>query len=258
MFSQPYMRGIVAFVGVAAIIGLLAYTYLAVTQARYMYTGPVNISVSGEGEVFAKPDIATFSFSVYAEGDDATTAQNSSAEAINAITAYLGDQGIEDRDIKTVNYYLSPRYEYLETICNRNGYCPPGERVLRGYEVNQTIQVKVRDTEKAGELISGVGTLGATDISGLQFTIDDETALMSQAREKAIQDAEEKARQLAADLGVRIVRMTGFYENSGPMPYAYGKGGVMMETAQDSANAPSVPTGENSIISNVTITYEIR
>jgi hypothetical protein len=254
------MRGIIPLIGVAAIIGLLAYTYLAVTQARYMHTGPVVVSVTGEGEVFAKPDVATFSFSVHAEGDDAATAQDRSAEAINAITVYLGDEGIEERDIKTEYYNLNPRYEYMESICDTRGFCPPGERVLRGYEVSQTISVKVRNTERAGELISGVGTLGATDISGLQFTIDDESMLKAEAREMAIEDAEEKAEQLARDLGVSIVRMTGFWEDQGGYPMPYGMGGDAMErsVAMDTAVAPSVPTGENTIMSRVNISYEVR
>lgn len=260
MFTQPYMRGIVALLGVAAIIGLLAYTYYAVTQARYAYSGPTMISVSGEGEAIAMPDIATFSFGVHAEGADAGAAQNQSAESVNAIVSWLGEQGVEERDIKTLYYNLNPRYEYTESICNTRGYCPPGERILRGYEVNQTIQVKVRDTAKAGDLISGAGSRGATDISGLEFTIDDETNLKAEAREKAIQDAQEKADQLAEDLDVRIVRMTGFYEDNGVYPMYYGKGGDMAvaESAMDGAAAPRVPSGENTITSRVTITYQVR
>lgn len=260
MFSQPYMRAIVALLGIAAIIGLFAYTFNTLKQAHYAYTGPTMISVSGEGEAIAMPDIATFSFGVHAEGDDAGAAQNKSAESINAIMGWLTEQGVEERDVKTLYYNLNPRYEYTESICNTRGYCPPGERILRGYEVNQTIQVKVRDTAKAGNLISGVGTRGATDISGLEFTIDNETNLMNEAREKAIADAREKADKLAGDLGVRIVRMTGFYEDNGGYPMYYGKGGDMAvaEGSMGVVNSPSIPGGENTITSRVTITYQVR
>jgi uncharacterized protein len=260
MFSQPYMRGIIALLGIAAIIGLLAYTYNAVTQARYQHTGPVIITVQGEGEVFAKPDIATFSFSVHAEGGDASSAQEKSAEAVNAIVAYVADEGIEEKDIKTLYYNLNPRYEYLQSICNTRGFCPPGERVLRGYEVSQTVMIKVRETDRAGELISGVGTLGATDISGLTFTIDDENALTEEARVLAIQDAEEKAVKLARDLNVRIVRMTGYWEDQGGYPISYyGMGGAERSMAVDEAAvSPNIPTGENTVVSRVSISYEVR
>ena len=261
MFSQPYMRGIVPLFGVMAIVALAAYSYYTVQQAKYVYTGPVVISVAGEGEVFAKPDIATFSFGVMAEGDDAASAQNESAEKVNEIMTYLEEQGIEERDIKTQYYNLNPRYEYTQSICQAGGPCTPGERVLRGYEVSQNIQVKVRNTENAGTLISGVGERGATDISGLNFTVDDESALTADARAAAIADAQEKAQALADDLGVDIVRMTGFWEEQGYMPY-YGRGGDMMESAammDDGMKvAPSVPTGENMVTSRVNISYEVR
>lgn len=261
MFSHTYMRVIVALFGVAAIVALGAYTSLALKQARYMHTGPVTISVAGEGEVFARPDIATFSFSVVAEGDDAASAQEQSAEVSNAILGYLEGEGVEEKDIRTQYYNLNPRYEYLESICTSRGFCPPGERVLRGYEVNQTVSVKVRDTDKAGTLISGVGTLGATNVSGLNFTIDDESALIAEAREKAIDDAKEKAEELADDLGVRIVRIANFWENQGPMPY-YARSDMAMESMavafDDAAIAPEIPTGENVIRSTVNIVFEVK
>lgn len=260
MFTQPYMRAIVAIVGVAAILALVAYTYFTFKQAKYTYTGPVVISVIGTGEAVAIPDIATFSFTVYAEGADASAAQDKSAESINGILAYLKDQGVEDKDIKNLYYNLNPRYEYMESICNNYGYCPAGERILRGYEVSHSVEVKVRDTSKAGDLISGVGSKGATDVSGLQFTVDDAEATKAEAREKAIADAKEKAEQLAEDLGVRIVRMTSFWENQ-PYPYDYGYGGDMrMESsaAYDTGAVPAIPMGENTTTVQVNISYEVK
>jgi uncharacterized protein len=260
MFAHPYMRYLIAAVGVAAVVALGAYTYLTLKQAKYTHTGPIIISVVGTGEAVAVPDIAMFTFSVRAEADTAAEAQDESAESVNEILAYLKEQGIEDKDIKTLYYNLNPRYEYMETICNNFGYCPPGERILRGYEVNQSIEVKVRDTAKAGELISGVGTRGATDVSGLQFTIDDEEAIKAEAREKAIADAKTKADQLAEDLGVRIVRMTSFWENQPYLPFdGYGYGGRMESAvAQDASIAPNTPMGENTTTVQVNISYEVR
>jgi hypothetical protein len=260
MFTHPYMRTIVALLGVAGIVALGAYTALALKQAKYMHTGPVTISVVGEGEVFARPDIATFSFSVVAEGDDAATAQDLSAESLNAILAYLEEEEVEERDIRTQYYNLNPRYEYTQSICDTRGFCPPGEQVLRGYEVNQTVEVKVRNTDNAGELISGVGTRGATNVSGLNFTIDDEEALMAEARAAAIENAKEKAEALAEDLGVRIVRIQNFWEEQGYMPYGRG-GDMMMESAavsNDAAVTPGVPMGENLVQSRVNIIYEVK
>lgn len=259
--SLWYVRAllVLALVGLVAAFG--AYTYQTLKTAKYQYMGPTTINVRGEGEVFAKPDIGSFSFSVRAEGVDAAEAQTKSAEAINGILAYLTEAGVEDKDVKTTNYNLYPTYNYGEDrVCAWGQYCPPIDPVIDGYEVSQTVTVKVRDLDKSGDLISGVGGKGATDISGLSFTIDDESELKAEAREKAIVEAKEKAKELAKDLDVRIVRMVGFYEEENyPMPYYGGYGGAEMAMSKDSmGSAPGMPTGENTIKSTVNITYEIK
>lgn len=261
MFQEAYMRKIAALVGLAAVVALLAYTYYAMTQARYVSHMPVTISVAGEGEIFAKPDVATFNFSVNAKEKEASMAQSKSADAINAIIAYLKDNGVEEKDIRTQYYNLSPQYEYPQTVCNSLGYCPPrGEPKVVGYEVTQSVEVKVRTIDDTSKLIGGVGELGATNLDGPSFTIDDESALQAQAREKAIIDAKTKAEKLAKDLGVRIVRMNGFWEEQGGYPMLYGKGGdaSAITMSAEMAVAPEIPTGENSIISRVNISYEVR
>lgn len=261
-WGKGYVHVLFTLILIAVLFALGAYAHLTLKQARGTYTGNTNISVSGEGEVLAKPDIAQFSFAVRAEADTATEAQTMSAEAMNQVIAYLKEAGVEEKDIKTQYYSLNPKYRYEERICAPNMYCPPGEQILDGYEVSQDVSVKVRDLEAAGNLISGVGERGATNISGLSFTIDDETELMSQAREMAIADAKEKAEALARDLGMRIDRIVGFSENGMYYPmYDKGYGGNMaMEEAyrMDAASAPSMPVGENTITSNVTITFELR
>lgn len=252
-----YMRLLIVLVFIGAIGALVAYAHLALQQAEYANIGPTTISVSGEGEVLATPDIGMFTFAVRAEADTADAAQSDSAERINEIISYLSEQGVADADVKTTNYSLSPKYRYEERVCPANSYCPPGERVVDGYTVSQMVEVKVRDLDMSGTLISGVGERGATNISNLQFTIDDETELNRQARDAAIQNAQENAEKLADSLGVEIVRMIGFYEqDQQPRYQAYGMGGGM-DTAEARTTA-KMPTGENEFTSTVNITYEIR
>ncbi len=257
------IKGLVILVLLGAVCALGMYSYQTYKQSKYASTGPITISVQGKGEVMAKPDIATFSFSVLAEAEDAAAAQEQSAKALNAIVAYLTENGIAEKDIKTSYYNLNPKYRWEQdrTQCTQWG-CPEGRQVLEGYQVNQTVEVKVRDTAQAGDLISGVGTKGATNISGLNFTIDDDESLKREAREMAIKNARENADKLAQDLGVHLGRMMNYWEDQGgyPVPMyaakAAGMGGDM--AVMESAIAPSVPTGENTITSNVTIVYEIR
>ena len=259
--QKKYVQVLVSFILIGVVASLAAYTQLTLKEARGVFTGETTISVSGEGEVLAVPDIGQFSFAVRAEGADAVEAQNNSAEAINAILAYLEEAGVEETDVKTQNYNLNPKYTYMERACAFDGYCPPGERVIDGYEVFQNVSVKVRDLDNAGVLISGAGERGATNISSLQFTIDDESVLQAEAREKAITDAKEKAEVLAVDLGMKVDRIVGFYEG-GNDNYAYMERSVMAMDSEEGfggkAIAPSLPMGENEIRSTVTITFQLK
>tara|TARA_B100000745_G_scaffold300510_1_gene254852 strand:+ start:718 stop:1518 length:801 start_codon:yes stop_codon:yes gene_type:complete len=259
--QKGYVQLLLTFILVGVLVALSAYAQLTFKEARGTYTGEATISISGEGEVMAVPDIGQFSFAVRAEGADAVDAQENSAEAINAILAYLEGAGVEEKDVKTQNYNLRPKYRYEERPCLTGGYCPPGERVIDGYEVSQNVTVKVRNLDEAGTLISNVGERGATNISSLQFTIDDIDVLQAQAREEAIADAKEKAQKLADELGMQLDRIVGFYEG-GNNGYAQMERSVMaMDTAEGlggKMTAPSIPVGENEILSNVTITYQLK
>ena len=247
--------------GVLALF-LLVATIKVLKEYRFVGSGVTatnTISVSGNGEVFAVPDIATFSVTVQEEAKEVKPAQDEATKKSNDIIAYLKSEGIDEKDIQTTDYSVYPQYDYMQSAC-REGYCPGGKQVLRGYQVSMTLTVKVRDTEKAGELLSGAGSRGVSQVSGLSFTIDDEDALQAEAREKAIEEAGGKAEELADQLGVSIVRVVGFSEDGSypPMPYAYGRGGDVMMAMESKAAAPEIPTGQNKIISNVNISYEIR
>jgi len=240
---------------------LLVSTLSGLKSYRYIGSGVTatnTINVSGEGEVFAVPDTATFSVTVLETAKDVTTAQTTATKKGNDIIAFLKGQGIEEKDIQTTDYNVNPQYEYTQASCANSGYCPPGRQVLVGFQVSQTLTVKVRDTDKAGALLSGVGSKGASSVSGLSFTIADQDALEAEARDKAIAQAQEKAEALAKSLGVTIVRVVGFNE-SGNYPIYYAKTMAVGMGGEDaSAPAPALPVGQNKITSNVNVTYEIR
>ena len=219
------------------------------------------ISVSGEGETFAKPDIAMLSLSVEVEKPKVKDAQDEATKKMNDVFAFLKKEGIEEKDIKTTSYTITPLYDYhtKEVICQA-GYCPPvGKQVLRGYQVMQSLSVKVRDTDKTGEVLAGVGELGITNVYGPDLSIDDEDALRAEVRKLAIEDARAKAKILADDLGVTLVRVISFSEGgSFPPFYKYGLGGATIESRDSASIPPEIPVGENKITANVTVTYEIR
>lgn len=246
----------------ALMLFLLAGTVSSLRSMHYIGAGitPTNtIQVSGEGEVFAIPDIAEFSFSVSETAKDVQTAQANATKKSNAAIAYLKQQDIEEKDIKTIDYSVNPHYEWQQQdVCSGMVPCPSGKQVLIGYDVSQTVQVKVRDTKKAGDLLAGVGSRGATNVSGLNFTVEDQKKLEAEARGKAIADARSRAEVLAKDLGIDLVRVVSFSENGGREIYYTKAMGVMAMDSAAQAPIPEIPVGQNKIASSVTVIYEIR
>ncbi len=239
-----------AFLFAETISSLKAYSFLGsdITPASTVY-------VSGEGEVFAVPDTAQFTFTVSESADTVSAVQDAATKKTDAALAALKDLGIDETDIKTISYELHPKYVYEPATCLR--YPCNQKQVQQGFTLDQGVQVKVRDLTKAGDALQAMTSAGVQNVSSLTFTIADDQAVKEEARKKAIDQAKAKAEQLASDLGVSLVRIVNFSENSGPMPYAMDKLAAPAG-AGEVASAPSVPAGQNRIVSNVTITYEIR
>lgn len=206
-----------------------------------------NISVSGKGEIYAKPDLALVTFSVRNEAKQVPEAIKENSEKMNKVISSLKQQGIAEKDLKTTSFNIYPRYEYRK---DGTGIYPRNKRVLVAYEVTQSLQVKIRDLSKVGKIIQGATDNGANQIGNLQFTIDKQDELKAKAREMAIKQAKSKAKQIASQLGVHLVRVTNFSENSSVPPY--------YRHIEAKELTPQIETGENKIESNVTITYEIQ
>ncbi len=230
---------------------------------RHSYGSEANnlhtIAVTGHGEVFATANIATFSFTASDREATAPDAQSKMAAKANAAIAYLKQNGVDSKDIQTADYNVNPTYaDNSPGICSY-GKCPPnGTPTINGYEVSETITVKLRDPAKSGTILQGVGNAGVSNISGLSFTIDNPKALQDQARKVAIDDAKAKAKLLAKDLDIRLDDIVSFSENGnfpGPTPYLKE---IADQTSASAPVAPDIQTGQNKITSDVILTYEIR
>ncbi|MBU2263126.1 SIMPL domain-containing protein [Patescibacteria group bacterium] len=249
MFDKNLTRLLSILVIVLAIF-LAIQAYNGFQEGKYIGKDimPSNtITVSAAGEVFAKPDIAQISVSAVREAKTVLEAQKSHTESINKIVAYLKDSGIEEKDIRTSAYNIYPRYDYLRDK----------GQVFRGYEVSQTLDVKIRDLEKVGKILGGVAEMGANQVGGINFVIDDEDAVKEEARKQAIDKAKEKADQIAKDLGVSFGRLVSFYESSGDFPIyrsymTEGMGGA------EPVPVPEIPSGENKVTVTINLTYEIK
>lgn len=215
------------------------------------------ITVSETGEIYTKPDLALITFSVITEEKTVSDAMAGNTEKMNTIIETMKDEGVEEKDLKTTSFNIYPRYEYYQEKVCLVPPCPSGKRVLVGYEVRQSLQVKIRDMAEIGDIVQKGTEAGANQVSNLQFTIDQEDELKKQARGQAIDKAKTKAEELASQLGVGLVRITNFQE-SGMVPLY----GIEMKEAigggVGGAEAPQIETGQNVVRVTVAITYQIR
>ncbi len=210
------------------------------------------ITVSDTGTIYTKPDLALATASVVTEKKTVAEAMQENTRKMNAVIDAVKELGVEDKDLKTTSFNIYPRYEWYEAT----ELYPSGRRVLVGYEITQSLQIKIRDMEKIGTIIGAATDAGANEVSDLQFTVDKEDALKAQARAEAINKAKAKAEELAKQLGIRLVKISNFSE-SGTMPYFYSA----KEAAPSGiggGETPQIETGENKIEVTVSITYEIR
>jgi uncharacterized protein YggE len=261
-------KKLVQSVGLVAVFGSLLLAVMAFSEIKgFQYIGAADpmqttISVSGEGEKFATPDIAEVTFSIVAEAKTVADAQEKVRVSMEKITGFLKESGVEDKDIKTQNYNFYPKYEWQQARIVCVTYpCPQpeGKQVLTGYEATQALAIKVRKIDDAGKILSGLGERGATNLSGVTFKVDEDEEVKAQARELAIQDAKEKADILARQLGVDLVRIVSFNEGGEYPIYNYARAEMAMGLGGGAqAKDAIIPTGENRYVSNVTIVYEVK
>lgn len=247
MFKNKFLLVFIGLTSAMLMFYLGVLSRNALQEYHYIgRPGRDTIMVDGEGKVTAKPDVAMIELGVITEGRTVEQIQASNTQKMNAIIAAIKELGIASDDVQTKQYSLNPKYNWNE-----------GKQTLDGYTISQNVAVKVRDMGKVGEVIGRAGELGANQVGGMQFVIDDPKALEAQARDLAIDEAREKAQVLAEKLGLTVVRAISFNEStvpvSGPRPY------LAMEKADMAmAPAPTIEPGSQDVVSYVSVTFEVR
>lgn len=251
---------------VAGTLALVCVSFAAITfgmsslDAIKHPNGQVaSISVSGDGEATAVPDIATVSFTVRESAKTVPEAQKLAEAKIAKGLKELEALGVEKKDTKTLSYSVNPKYEQSPVVYCTSYNCPPSKTVVNGYEVTQSVTVKVRKVDQAGEVIGVLGKVNITEISGPDFTVDDMDSLKAEAKVIAIKKAQAKAEEEAKALGVSLGAIIAFNEdNGGYYPVMYSAKATMSVGGAEARDAVTLPQGENVIKSRVTITYSIR
>jgi|AntAceMinimDraft_16_1070373.scaffolds.fasta_scaffold30520_2 uncharacterized protein YggE len=246
------------------LITLTAFTIVSIQnkikQGKYIgqdFVTKDTITVTGTGEVYTQPDLAIITLSVKSEARTVIEAMTENTEKMNAVIDLIKAKNVDSKDLKTVSFNIYPRYEWqkeeVEIFPNTES-----KRVLVGYEITQSLQVKIRNLNKIGEIIQTATVAGINQVGALQFTIDNQDEFKKQAREEAIKEAKEKAKELSSQLGVKLLKITDFSEGGNiPRPLYYDTA-FKEASGADSTPTPQIETGENKIQVSVSITFEIN
>jgi uncharacterized protein YggE len=205
---------------------------------------PPNVRASGEGVVTARPDQAILRIGVVTQGQTAEAAGSQNARQSSSVVAELKQAVGSNGEIKTVGYSLNPNYHY-----SRDG----GNPTITGYTASNTLEVKLDDLAKIGQVIDVSTRVGANNIGGIQYALRNEQTVRAQALAEASRSARANAEAMAAALGLKVLRVrsaeAGFMQTPRPV--------MAMAAARAEAVATPVETGTIEIHATVTITLDV-
>ena len=225
-------------------MSLLALNARAAAQTPA--SDPPSIVVSGEGIVKAAPDQAWVRIGAESRSKVSKDAQQQNAALMTAVQQKLASFSIPKDAIKTVGLDLQLEFDYRD-----------GKQTPRGYVARNTIEVRVDDLARLGDVLDAAVGSGATMIHGLRFDVKDRAGLEKTALQHAVRNASEKAAALASGMNRaidRVLRVEESFTGGGgpqPMPMAFAR----MEKA---AVATPIEAGEIEIHAQVRLTAAIK
>ncbi|MDF2533146.1 MAG: hypothetical protein K0Q65_2727, partial [Clostridia bacterium] len=192
MSKKIILASILAF---AFTFGAIFGGYSLIADAESPQVPQKTISVSSEGTVKVKPDMAHINVGVQTENQSSKVAQQENATKMNKVMEVLKGLKIAEADIKTSQYTIYPIERYSEK--DQRSY-------ITGYRVINSLEVKIRDISKVGAVIDAVTANDANTVSNIGFTVADPDKYYLQALENATGKAKAKAEVLAKQFGIKI------------------------------------------------------
>lgn len=248
--SKKYFWILLNVLVAGIIVNLVFFVMPTIRQYGNSLSPSRAITVSAEGKTIASPDIAETSFSVVSQGKNPDELSSENNMKMSAVIQNLKSQGIDEKDIKTSGYNLSPDYQYDEST--KRSY-------ISGYTLKQTVLVKIRDLAKAAKVVGGVTPLGVNQIGGISFTVDDPEKFFSQARTDAFAKAQKKAKEMAAQNGARLGKVLSIseYQNA-PIPYMMNERAFAGAGMSAPAALPTIEPGTQDVKVQVSVTYALE
>ena len=230
------------------------------SESKYMTLASgasTGISVVGESTISVKPDIAILDIGVETFAESVALARQSAAQEMGSVISALKKQGVDDSDIQTNRLNISPSYDYEEIMVRGKR---TGRQVLTGYFVNNGVKVRIRELEKAGEVIDRTASAGGDSIriNGISFTVDDLSPYKVLLRKAAVEDSLVKANHYATESGVTLGPLISLSETIAPAIQSFQKDMAFGMRAMSESMPTSVSGGELDIHHSIQATFAIN
>ncbi|WP_106769362.1 SIMPL domain-containing protein [Paenibacillus faecalis] len=207
------------------------------------------IAVLGKGELSVKPDIVYLSIGVESFAETAKSAQKSTAQKIAKVNQLLTKTWkIDEKDIKTVEFYVQPNYSYSE----KEG------RKVQNYSANHTLEVTMRDLSKVGELLDAAAEAGANNIGNARFSVENRDAYEAQVIEKAMANAELKAQAIAKASKRQLGAVVNVAQDQALNVDLFSMGNMATAEAKMDQASTSVKPGEIKLTTQLYVQYEMK
>lgn len=203
------------------------------------------LNVSAQAEASRVPDVATISAGVVTQAADGNTALRQNAEQMARVVAAIKAAGIADKDVQTSGISLNPQYRYVENEAPR----------ITGYQASNNVNLKVRDITRLGKVLDALASVGANQINGPSFEIDQPEPVYDEARLAALKKAQARAGTYAKALGLKVRRIVSISEGGGnfrPVPMM-----GMRAQAMDKMESTPVSPGETTLSVNLDVVFEL-
>jgi uncharacterized protein YggE len=234
-----------------AVVALLATSLAACTGVQAAPrsespTAPRAITVVGEGKVSLEPDLATINVGAETRANTVSEAKAEVDAQMAAIATALQKAGVDEKDIQTSHYSIYYEQEPMPVISEG-----PAPENRGAYRVSNMVRVTVRDVDKAGDVLDAVVQAGANQVSGVNFTVSDESTWQSEARAKAMADARSRAQELADLADVDLGQVLSVSE-------VIGSSSVPMVAVERGLGGGGIAPGELELSTQIQVTFAIQ
>lgn len=223
------------FAPIFAAAALLAFAALpALSQSALP---PPQITVTGEGRVDARPDMASISIGVTTQARTAAEAMAQNSAQLALVLENLRGAGIADADLQTSNLSLNPNWTQSSA----------GQAEINGYVASNQLSVRVRALDRLGQVLDAAVKDGANTLNGISFGLADPEPALNEARKRAVADARARADLLTQAAGVGLGAVLSITEGG-------GMGAQPMFRMERAAMGDSVPVAEGEVTMSATVT----